>query len=506
MKKLLCILLLSALFLSGTAAAGAAEPVREEKGRAYYDFGVFAFEEGDYASAENHLKIALEFDPDNPYYHHFIGKICLQTERYAEARKYLDRAGEIRNDIAGLDYDRAWLDLKTENYAQASGVFARLSEKEADNVLAIYYAGICYYRLEEYETAGGYFISAAEKSPSLRANAYYHAGICFRKSGDIRQALEMFEYVKNDPDAGILRDSAVQWIEMLKQQEVQRPYKLFLKVGAVYDDNVQLMPDDTGIFEDRNIVTDASDGGALLRFSGNYDIFSRNNYTVGLGFSQYNTRYSDLDEYNLTGSSGHLYGSYSLTPLDFRFHYFPSYYWADSDSYLRQHRLEPEIIWHVGRHLQTRFSYRYKDNTYFEDSRRSGHGNELFGDIVWSLLRNKVQVFGGMGYEDYSASHKDQYYSRWSARAGGNVEMPWDISLGLSGEYQSRDYDNADSTYNYNMTREDDKYIFAVHLSRKLWTDWIAVMAEYRHTRNDSNIPIYEYSRNISSISLTLSY
>ena len=309
----------------------------------------------------------------------------------------------------------------------------------------------------------------------------------------------MFEYVKNDPEAGILRDSAIQWLDFLKQQEKDiRPYRVHLEAGVRYDDNVSVEPDDTDLF------TDQSDWAFVTELSGKYDIVSGRNHKIGIGFTQYNTWHSDLDEYDLSGTTGHLYTAYSLNPFTFRFSYWPSYYFAGSDSYLRQHCLEPEAIWHMSRQLAARLSYRYKDNTWFEYADRNGHANEIFGDLIWSFFNGKGNFFAGIGYEDYSASAEDQYYARWRSRAGGRLTLPGDLRLEFSGEYQAKNYDSPDSFYE--IEREDDRYILSLSLSRKLWHDWLGIMGEYRYTKNDSNISVYEYTRNASTLSLTLSY
>ncbi|MBW2259965.1 MAG: tetratricopeptide repeat protein, partial [Deltaproteobacteria bacterium] len=77
----------------------------EEGGRGYFDLGVFAYEDGDYQNAESYLKKALELNPDNPYYNHYMGRTYLKTEEYKGAEQYLSRAWELDSDISGLKYD-----------------------------------------------------------------------------------------------------------------------------------------------------------------------------------------------------------------------------------------------------------------------------------------------------------------------------------------------------------------------------------------------------------------
>ena len=88
----------------------------EEGGRAYFDFGVFAYEDGDYGDAEENLKQALEFEPENPLYNHYMGKTYLKMERYQPAMSHLVKTWETNPDISGLKYDMAYLNYKMSNW------------------------------------------------------------------------------------------------------------------------------------------------------------------------------------------------------------------------------------------------------------------------------------------------------------------------------------------------------------------------------------------------------
>lgn len=88
-------LLFLLVFLVGLPAYGQETLDLQEEGRAYFDFGVFAFEEGDLKDAETNLKIALSLSPDNPYYHHYLGKTYLKMGRYPESMAYLKKAASL---------------------------------------------------------------------------------------------------------------------------------------------------------------------------------------------------------------------------------------------------------------------------------------------------------------------------------------------------------------------------------------------------------------------------
>jgi hypothetical protein len=113
----------------------------------------------------------------------------------------------------------------------------------------------------------------------------------------------------------------------------------------------------------------------------------------------------------------------------------------------------------------------------------------------------KGQLSGGIGYEDISASHPDQYYGQMKTRLGISLSLPKDLNLSLTGKYYEKKYDNVDSFYG--VKRENAKYYGSISLSRKLFHEWLIISGEYSYTENDSNIINYKYNRRLTSFYLT---
>ena len=471
----------------------------EEKGGAYYDFGVFAYEDGDYEDAEKNLVMALRFNPDDPFCNHFLGKTYLKTERYRKAENCLNKAWRVNPDMPGLGYDLAFLKYKMSDYLRAAELFAEIAEEDPSNVLAHYHAGISLYKLERFGKALNYFITAAEMSPSIKANGYYYAGICYWKLGEIEKAAEKFQCVRDQSESESLREYALKWLEGIeKHKKALRPYSLFLKIGYQYDDNVRLEP------LDQDLYADEDDYVTVAYFSGRYDFVNREDYKIGAGYSHYQTWHNDLEEYDLLGSLFNLYSKYRLHPVTFGFSYIPSYYWLDSDRYLKRHRLNADVMWKVDESLSTRFSYSYYDNNNFQNNDRDGHTSDVFLHAYRSILDKRGRLFGGIGYEDNFASHRDEYYRQVKTKLGVSLKIPWDLDLSLTWTYYDKKYDHVDSFYG--IKREDAKHYASIFLSRKLFYDWLHTSVEFNYTKNDSSISEYEYKRKVTTLSVTARY
>lgn len=466
------------------------------RGRAYYDFGIFAYEDGDYEDAEKNFKKALSFNPHSPQYNHYLGKTYLKMKGYQEAEKHLDLAWKRQSDLPDLKYDIALMSYKTNNFSRAADLFSEISDDHPSNVMAQYYAGINLFKLERYEKAVKYFENAARMSPNLKANGLYYAGISELKMGHLERAVERLEYVKDHAESKFLRDYALKWLDAVeKQKKALRPYSLFLNLGFQYDDNVRLEP------LNKDLFADESDYVIEGYLSGKYDLFNRGAFKFGAGYSHFQNRHDDLHQYDLVGSIFHLYGKYLLKPFTFSFNYLPSYYWLDSHGFMFRHQFKPEVLWRVNKKLMTQFSYSYYRNTNFQDQGRDGHTNELFLNAFWSLNGKLGHLFGGLGFENNSASDPDQDYYQVKTKVGASLKIPWGVNLGLTGKFYEQNYDNVNSTFG--IKREDAKYSGSISLSRNIFYDWLTVTGEFDFTKNDSNINDYKYKRKVTSLSFT---
>lgn len=481
------------------AAAETSETAQATDGRAYFDLGVFAYEDGDYEQALNLFRMALRFDPESAPYHHWLGRALTRLEREDAAEDALNRAEALGGASPGLAYDLGMLYFRRENDARASDYFMRAAETAPDDVLARYYAGLSLFRQGRYEEAAPYFVAAADKSPDLRARGYYYAGVSYKNSGQSDRALEMFDRVKADPNAGQFADPAREWADAIREGgAAEKPWRVYVKLGRRYDDNIPLDPEDTEIF------TEESDWGTHFYFAGRYDFPKWGRFRAGAGYRHYWMAYDDLDDYNLSGGIAHLHGDWNAAPFIFRMTYEPAYYWSDGDSYLRRHRLGPDLFWRATSTLTARLGYRYSDNDYFIYKDRSGHDQTVFSELHLTVLGGAGRVFGRLEYEDRSAEAADREYAQWLAGLGGTFDLPWKLEAGVLGEYRAKNYDAADRFFG--VEREDDRYSLALSLSRPVFYQWLGVLAEYRYMWNESNINDYEYTRNQFTLSVTADF
>ncbi len=486
------ILLVLFMFLSANA--------EDDAGRVYYQRGVFAYEDGDYGDAEKNLKKALESDSQNPFYNYFLGKTYLKTEHYQDAEHYLDLVRMINPNIPGFQYDWAVLNYQTGKYSQAAEFFKEIAKNNPSDALAHYHAGMSLYKEKHYGKALKYLVRSAQLSPVVWTNAYYHAGVCLWNTGSVRQAVEKFEYVRDHSDTEELKANAMNWLQTAETEtpaKIAKPYSLYLKIGYQYDGNVRLEPLDMDMYADED---DSAFEGYV---SGTYNFINRRDVQTGIGYSHCQTWHNELSKYDLTGSIIRLYTTCRFEPLTFGLTYTPSFFRLDSESYLKRHQLKPELTWKASENFFTRVSYNYYHNDYsdsdaFPDNdARDGYTNAVSLDAYYSVLNKKGYLFGGMGYEANAASGSEESYDQISMKMGLYFKLPWAFDFNLVGKYYDKKYDEK---------RDDSKYFGSISLSRRLYYDWLGMLAEFDYTKNDSNIERYEYDRKVMGLSLTANF
>jgi len=474
----------------------------QETGSAFYDEGVFAYEDGDYKVAEAALKKALKSDPKNSSANHYLGKTYIQMERFGEAKAFIEKAWKGDSEMPDLSYDRAFLYYKMSDYGKAAGLFKTVVKEEPFRVLAEFYCGVSLYRNHQYKAANPYLLAAAEKSPDLKVKAYYYSGLCLYYMGQNAPAVDRLTYVKNNSDSQDVRDNAGRWIQKIQaDKKEQKPYALEAKLAYEYDDNVPLEPTDQD-----DLYSEEKDSLILGYAAGQYNIVNQDNLILGAGLSRYQSWHVELDEYDVSETALKLYGYYLTDTFTYGLKVVPSVYQLDDEDYLLTTQVKPEVSYAVNQQVSLWLSYTFSSNDYrqsdFDD--RDGSSHQVFLDAVYTLDGDRGYLLGGFGYEDNSASEDIYDYGRLTVRAGGSFDLAYALRFGVMGTYSGKTYKNDDSIED--KAREDARYKVSVSLSRELFYEWLEIAAEATYTKNDSNIGDYEYTRQIIGIGLSATF
>lgn len=465
---------------------------QEDRGRPYYDLGVFALEDGDLQGATANLLKALSFDPDDALYNQYLGRTYLRLENYREALRYLEKAKQTAPQLHGLDNDLGLVRFKTGEYAKAAKRFEAVAKQDETDVEARYYAGRSLFKQDRFSKALDYFTEVAAMSPALKANAWYYAGVCHARLLEPEAAREKFTFVQANADSAVLRQYAGRWLENLATGKfAKKRYTIYLKAGGQYDSNAVLESPEGDTPEGKE------DWVGKLFLALSYDFVKQHDREIGAGYSHYQTWHDEHSELDLIGSIFSIYGKYRWEDFTLGLTYLPSYYHLDSEIFLKRHQIRPEIGWRAGDNWYTRLSYSYFDNDY-DNNDSDGHTHEVDLDVYYILGGKRGYLFAGSSFEDNTATAPDKFYEQAKARIGVSFNLPWDVEMGISGRYYHKDYNKIDRT--------DEKYNALFKLSRGIFYEWLELLAEVDYTKNDSDVALFEYERTTASLSLVTKF
>lgn len=465
-------------------------------GQVYYDLGVFALDEGNLIAAEKHFTDAIQKEPDNPYYHHYLGKTYLNTKRLGDAIGSLKVAWKLNPDITSLQFDLAMAYYETGRYSEAEKLFSDLVEQDPTFVLARYYQGMSYFKQDQYGSALPPLLRSGEENESIRDNSYYFAGISHYHFNEPDKALEKLEYVESETTSAKLRQSARQWQEVIRSQQAKSArYNIHLQFGLHYDDNVRLDPINEDFFADEG------DFVTTVYFAGKYKFVNDLSRKIGIGYTHYQTFHSDLSEFDLTAAILPIFYQQRFNrELYFSLQYHPAIYWIDSDRYLNRHRVAPTLLWRLDQGKGLRFSYAFTDSDYETDTDRSGTSHD-FGGSFFGLFANNVGDFTiGALYGDHDAEHPDNVYEILRAYFESSFNLPSEFKLAVKVYMLNKKYSFVDSVNN--IRRDDNKFTGVLELSRSVYKKWLVLQLDYRHTKNTSNIDFYSYKKNVTGLTL----
>jgi len=491
MYRILMVSLAALLFVLFASSASAQQVVS-----AFYDEGIFAYEDGNYQAAATAFQKVLDSNPEDPTANHFLGKTYVMMEQYEKAGKYIEKAWKLDAEMPDVAYDRAFLYYKLEKYGKAAALFKAVLKDEPSRVMAGFYCGVSLYRDRQYQQANPYLLAAAQKSPDLKVKAYYFSGLCHYYMDQQEQALNRLQYVKANTDSDEVQANAERWIQTIQaDKQVGKPYKLDLRLAYQYDDNVPLEPTDK-----EDLYSEEEDSLIFSYAAGEYNLINQERLVLGAGISRFQTWHMELDEFNSNETGGKLYGRYKANPLSFGLQILASIYQLDEEDFLLTTKVNPTISYAINQQFSLWLAYTYTDKDYrqsdFDD--RDGSDHEVLLDGVYTLKNEKGFLLGGIGYEDYTAEEDVYDYGRLKIKAGGSFQLPYKIRFGLLGSYWTKTYKEG--------SREDVRSNITLSLARELYWDWLEIAAEYTYTKNDSNESDFEYVRNLVGIGLIATF
>ena len=174
--------------------------------------------------------------------------------------------------------------------------------------------------------------------------------------------------------------------------------------------------------------------------------------------------------------------------------------------------------------LYTQFAYQdWMDDTH--DPVTGGHIFDAFGndltderdrdgtdfragyDHVWPVT-DSTTLRGGLSHGRYEAEGSEYSHLSYRGYLGFRQSLPLEFAFDAEGGYSHEPYRRA-STFPApganHVKRRDNLWMLRLAIERPI-TELLSVTAHWRYTRNESNTPSFDYSRNVLGGYFTLSF
>ena len=467
--------------------------------------GIDEYKDESYEEAIVTLAQARKEDPGSSVAAFFLGMAYKQTMDYGKALENLLDAVTLAPRIkeALIEVVDVSLQLKKIDTAKK---WIGVAEKE--NIFPAKIAflkGLILTQEGKNKEAAESFTKAKSIDPKIAQAADIQIALTYMKDRRLNDAKKSFESaIMSDPQSD-LAGFARQYLDSVEQRILaEKPFRFTLGVYGQYDDNVVLKPNDqtfaTGITNEGSLVLNSSFRVNYVPILTGPWLFSAQ-YAVGSSLHDKNRHSHDSLSNSISITPGYNFGEFAIylaTNYNHAMVRSPSYK-GYSGSFSTGPLLRMAI---KGDQLLEVFSG-YTNTKYFQpalapEEDRDERGYRSYISWLWLF---KKDYFLNLRFQ---ADKQDTDGQNWANSTFGfsvNYAMPVyeNVKLQLSGQINKQDFDNRNTFFD--KTREDTLYTFSGGFSWD-WRKNTTLIIQYTGMRSDSNIGMYDYTRNMYTLGM----
>jgi Tfp pilus assembly protein PilF len=533
----------------------------------YVAQAILDFDEKNYQDAIRNLEEALKREPDHVEALYYMGVVHMALRRPEEAVRYLTRAQSKSPQDNSIAFQLALAYFAQQRYEAAEPLFERVYKADPTIEGLGYYVGFIRYRKKDYRGALEAFRRGRTTDPQLQQLTRFYTGLSLavlglpaQASAEVEQALRLAPGSPLTGPAERLRDT------IRTAAQAGRRLSASVSLGFLYDDNVIVRPGPNSheplVPVLRAPKSDSTGETANARFDYIWlrgPIFGwvpteGDSFESSFGYSFFGTYYNELTSFNVTDHMVNGTFSYKTALLNMPAQFGLSYAWdmlyLRETEFLRRNTAtlsailverEPGVsdtvvdaIRNVG-HLTQSF-FRYQNKEFFEanplpiDDEFRDANNYTIG--LLHLLRfagdkHLLKIGYQIDWEDTEGRNYRYLGHRLLAGVQYTLDLPaslrtsWNpapqLRLSYDIDLHLRDYGHRNSVLPSqnpgSRWRQDEEYNNTVRVEAPF--DGPTILGEgtkmslafnYQNTVANSNIAVFNYTRNVYSLTLTWSY
>jgi tetratricopeptide (TPR) repeat protein len=465
--------------------------------------GIEEYKDENFEEALDILVKAREEDPASSLAAFYLGLTYKQLMNYKDAvANFRDAVTlkppikdavveliEVLYNLGELQEAKEWLDVaEKEKIKPAQTAFLKglILLKEDNNLEAI-----------------KAFEKSKEIDKTLTQAADFQIGIAYVKERKLSEAREKFRAIAIVSPESDLGAFAREYEDAItKRLALEKEWRFTAGLAYQYDDNVILNP---GI--EISGIPGGEDWATIATFSAGYSPRLSGPWTLNTQYSFYANRHrrietSDIMSHTLTVAPGYNFKNASLN-LFLSY----NYTWVNDQRYLYEISASPLLNIALGGNHIGQISAGYSKREFLWTETPGGvpiqadedrDGDVFSASAGWIYLFSEGKGFLNLRYEVSTENTDGKNWSNVGNRGSANILVPifGKLKMNVSGEVYLQNYRNVHTIFD--IKRKDKTYTASGVLSYEFYRG-ASFILQYAHIRDDSNIAIYDYNRNIYS-------
>ena len=474
--------------------------------------GIDQYNQENYNEAIEALERARSEDPESSVAAFFLGLAYKQTIDYDKAQSHLRDAVTLTPRIKEALIELVDVSMQLGDLEEAKKWIGVAEEEDILPAKTAFLKGLILREEGKNKEAEEAFEKAKSIDPTIAQASDIQIALGRMMDMELKKAKESFESaITQDPQSD-LAGFARQYLATIEQRLVlERPFRFSLGLFGQYDDNMILKPTDESLSpsatnESSNVlnssfrVTYAPAIKGQWLFNAQYALFS--------SLHQKNVHTHDSLVHSLSLTPGYTFGTYALnlaTNYSYAFVRGPSY-----KKYSGSFSSGPLLRFSIKGNQMLEIFAGYTNSEYFKPSLSPEEDRDSYGYLTYFswLWLFKEDSFLNLRYQFRSQSTDGDNWDRMSNGFSANLVIPVteNVQFQASGRFTKQDYEHIHSTTTTindppPRKREDESYSFSGGFSWEFYKDATLIL-QYSHNRANSNIAVYDYTRNIYTLGI----
>lgn len=494
-----------------------------------YDFdlskGLYLYSTRQYQEAERYLREAVAARPGDSQAGYYLGQTLLRLGRYDAAEERFREVLRRHSDDARA---RMALGMVLYHQDRYSDALTHLSSAEADlpdEPLVYYYEGLAAAALRLFPLASEKFLRAGVLDPELGRDVNYRRGASLASQGKPEQATDAFRtaVLSGAPLSG--QSGATPLTDAVPLSA--KRWDLQAALSLQYDSNVVLLPSGAQPPGGSTGISHKSDFVTVLNGRGEYRFIQNDKWTAGAGYGFYQNIHARLSDFDVQNHTPTIYVQRQFGQAQLRLQYILDYVTVGGDPYLLSNALQPILTVPESERTFTQAFVRYqnKDFKSFRDgqlgvpnntNQTRDANNWMVGGMQYFLFQeNRGHVRAGYTFDTDRTgggdvaravpgvpSKADWSYTGHRLSTGVSYQPLTATRVDLALDYYRQGYDNPNSFSTTGTTVRKDNIFLLTGTAVQDLRSWLWLAFQYSYTRDDANVPAFNYTRHVVSFTI----